>query len=83
MSVSEMSIVVCKYHPTVEAVENCYKCHAAICLNDLRRFGVFPYCPNCYKKVKSKNTISWIVVFAMFGGLLLIGVLLIAFKPQL
>lgn len=50
-----MSVITCKFHPDVQAADNCAVCHSAICLNDVRRYGLGIYCPDCYEKTKSKT----------------------------
>ena len=63
-----MSVITCKFHPGVQAADNCNVCHSAICLNDVRRYGLGIFCPDCYEKTKSKTRRHNILV----GGFLVI-----------
>lgn len=69
-----MTATVCKFHPDVIASEICDKCHAPICVNDIRRLTrgriIKIYCPNCEQALKRRdrklNLVLWIIVIAFF-----------------
>ena len=71
-----MSTVICKYHPTVQAVDNCSRCHSAICVNDKRRLLrgriVNIYCPQREQYLRKRDKKVSRTLIAIFGPILAI-----------
>ena len=71
-----MSVVVCKFHPTLQAVDNCFSCHSAICLNDVRKYNGVIYCTECYATAKSKNRRDIILIILSIPFLFILGIVI-------